>query len=88
MIFQDMRVCLKISTISPCSMLDKVLIELGEVYIGIRPTLIPPIIQMIMVDHLVCIVMVITEVDICITPANFMHKKYSGLNIDNPRFTQ
>ena len=73
MIFQDMGVCLKISTISPCSMLDKVLIELGEVYIGIRPTLIPPIIQMIMVDHLIFIVMAITDVGIGITEENFPH---------------
>ena len=41
--------------------------------IGLGPTLIPPIIQVIMVDNLVFIVMVITEVGIGLTPNNFMH---------------
>ena len=54
-------------------MLEKVLIELEEVDLGIGPALLPPIIYVIMVDHLVFIVMVITEVDIGITPANFLH---------------
>ena len=46
---------------------------LGEVDLGLGPSLLPPIIQVIMVDHLVFIVMVITEVDIDITPANFTY---------------
>ena len=50
------------------SMLDKVLMSLVEVGLGLRPALLPYIIQMIMVDHLVSIVMVITEVNIGITP--------------------
>ena len=54
-------------------MLDKVLMELGEVDIGIITALLPTIIQVILVDHMVFIVMVITEVDIGITQANFLH---------------
>ena len=54
-------------------MLEKVLMVLGEVDLGLGPSLLPPIIQVIMVDHLVFIVMVITEVDIDITPANFTY---------------
>ena len=49
------------------------MIALGEVYIGLIPALIPPIIQLIMVDHLVFRVMVVTEVDTGIVPANFLH---------------
>ena len=47
--------------------------ELGEVDISIIPDLLPPIIWVIVVDHMVFIVMVITEVDIGITQANFLH---------------
>ena len=54
-------------------MLDKVLMALGEVYLGLGSDLLPPIIQAIMVDHLVLIVMVIIEVGIGLTPANFLH---------------
>ena len=46
---------------------------LVEVDIGLGPALRPPIIQVIMVDHLVFIVTVITEVGIGLTPANFLH---------------
>ena len=54
-------------------MLYKVLMELGGVDLGLGPALLPPIIQVIMVGHLIFIVMVITEVRISITPANFLH---------------
>ena len=70
---QYMKVGLKRSSTCPFSMSDKVLIVLGEVYLGIRPALLPPIIQVIMVYQLVFIVMVITEVDMGIRPANCMH---------------
>ena len=70
---QYTEVGLKRSTTRPCSMLEKALMALVEVDIGIGPALLPPIIQVTMVDHLVSIVMVIKEVDICITPANFMY---------------
>ena len=46
---------------------------LGEVDLGLVPDLLPPIIQAIMVDNLYFIVMVITEIDIVITPANFLN---------------
>ena len=68
-----MKVGLKISTTYPCSIFRKVLISLVEADLGLEPSLIPPIIHVIMVDHLIFILMVITEVDIEITPANFLH---------------
>ena len=46
---KDKEVGLKISDTLPCSMLEKMLIELVEVGIGIGPALLPPIIQEIMV---------------------------------------
>ena len=53
--------------------LEKVFMVLGEMDLGIVPALITTIIQAIVVDNQIFIVTVITEVDICITPANFMH---------------
>ena len=70
---KDKEVGLKISDTLPCSMLEKMLIELVEVGIGIGPALLPPIIYVIMVDHLVFIVMVITEVEIGIKPEILLH---------------
>ena len=55
-------------------MLDKMLMALGEVDIGLGPSILPPIIQVIMLDHLVFIVMMITEMGIGITPYNFLHR--------------
>ena len=54
-------------------MLEKVLVALGELDLGFGPARLPTIIQLIKLDHLVFIVMVITEVGIGITPANFLH---------------
>ena len=54
-------------------MLEKVLMALRESDIGIVLALLPPNIQVIMVYHLCLIVIVITEVGICITPDNFLH---------------
>ena len=68
---QDMEVGPRRSTTSPCSLLEKVLMVLVELDIGLRPALLHPIIKVIMVDIISFIVMMITEVDICITPANF-----------------
>ena len=51
----------------------KKLMVLVEVDLGIQPDLLHPIIQVIMVYHLVFIVMVITEVVIGLTPDNFIH---------------
>ena len=45
--------------------------ELGEVYLGLGPTILPTIIQIIILDHLVFIVMAIKEVGIGITPECF-----------------
>ena len=70
---QDTEVGMKISTNLTCSMWEKVFMALGEVYIGLVPSLIPPIIRVIMADNLVFIFTVITEVEIGITPANFLH---------------
>ena len=46
---------------------------LGEMDLGIVPALLPPIIQLIMVDHLVFIAMAIKEVYIGLRPDNFLH---------------
>ena len=70
---QDTGKGLEKSTTLPCSMLEKVLMALVEVDLGLGPSLLPPIIQMILVDQLVFIVMVKKEVDIGITPENFLH---------------
>ena len=69
-------------------MLDKVLIVLGEVYLGLRSDLLPPIIQAILVDHQVFIVMVITEVDIGITPDNCSTYNHDEVNISHLRCPQ
>ena len=61
------------STTCTCSMFEKVLMALVEVDIGIIPALLPPIIQVIMVDHLIFIVIFITEFDIGITAFNCLH---------------
>ena len=41
------------STTITCSMLDKVLMVLVEVDLGLGPAFLPPIIQVIMVHHLI-----------------------------------
>ena len=68
---QEMEVGMNISTTIPCSMQEKMLMALGEVDLGLGPALLPPIIKVIMVDHLVFIVMVIPEMEIGLTTANF-----------------
>ena len=45
----------------------------GEMDLGLGPNLIPAIIQVIMIDHLVFIVMVETEMGIGFTLANSLH---------------
>ena len=47
---QYMEVGLKRSAMITCSMLEKVLIVMGEVDIGLRPALLPPIIELIWID--------------------------------------
>ena len=70
---QGKEVGLKRSTTIPCSMLWKQLMALGEADLGLISALLPPIIQVIMIDHLIFRVMVIKEVGIGNTPANFLH---------------
>ena len=41
--------------------------------IGLRLSILPPIILVILVDNWSVIVMVMTEVDICLMPDNFIH---------------
>ena len=48
---QDMEVGLNRSTTCPCSMLEKVLMTLRDVDIGIGPALLRTIIQAIMLNH-------------------------------------
>ena len=47
--------------------------DMGEVDLGLGPTLLSTIIQVIMVDHLIFIVMAITEAEIGIKPEMFIH---------------
>ena len=73
MMVQDKERCLKRVTPLPCTMLEQVLMAMGEMNICLSPALLPPIIKVILVDHQVLIVMVMTEVDIGLRPANFIH---------------
>ena len=73
MIVQDLEVGLKIAYTLSCSMLEKVLMVMGEVDICFRPSLIPPIIQEILVDHQVFTVIVMAELEIGLRPSNFLH---------------
>ena len=70
---QDIELGPKRPNTSIYSILEKVLIMLGKVYLELRPTLKPPIIQVIMVYHLVFIVTEIIEVEKGLTPANLLH---------------
>ena len=70
---QDTKVGLKISATLPFKILEKLLMVMGEVDIGLTPDLIPPTIQAILVYHWVFIVLVMTEVDIGLIPVNFLH---------------
>ena len=57
---KDVEVGLNISSTLPFTMLYKVLMVRGEVYICLRPSLIHTIIQVILLDHWIFIVMVVT----------------------------
>ena len=70
---KDVKVGIKRSATIPLTMMDKVLLVMGEVNIGIRQALLSPIIQVILVDHWIFIVMFMTEVDIGLRPDNFLH---------------
>ena len=56
----DVKLGLKKLTTIPCSILEKILIAMREVNLGLGISLIPPIVQVILVDNLVFIVMVTT----------------------------
>ena len=47
--------------------------ELVEVDLGLGNSLLPPIIQVIMIDHVVFIIMAIKRLDIGTTLDSFMH---------------
>ena len=70
---QDVEVCLNISATITYSILDQVLMVMGEVDIDLIPALLTLIIQVIFVDNQVFIVMVTIEADIGLIPANFIH---------------
>ena len=69
---QDAEVGLKILATLSLTMLEKVLMVMGEVNIGLKTALIHPIIKVILVDHKVFIVMVITGLNMGLRPANFL----------------
>ena len=70
---QDVGVGLKRSSTINFTMLEKMLMVMGEVDIHLRPSLITPIIQVTLVDHWIFIVMKLKEVYIDLRPANFIH---------------
>ena len=57
---QDVEVCLNRSATISFTMMEKALIVMVKVYKGIRPALIPTIIQVILVYHWVFLLMVTT----------------------------
>ena len=73
MMVQDVELGLKISTTLNFSMLEKVFMAMEEVDLGLISALLPPIIQVILTDHKVIIVIVMTELDIGLITANFLH---------------
>ena len=62
MMVQDVEVGLKRSATLTFTMLEIFLMVMGELDIGLRPALIPTIIQAILLYHWVFIVMVMPEV--------------------------
>ena len=48
----DVELVIKRSATLPFTMLDKLLMVIGEVYIGLIPALIPPFIRVMLVYHL------------------------------------
>ena len=68
---QDVEVGLKRSATLPLIIMDKVLMVLGELGIGLRPAPLPPIIQVFLVDHWFLIAMVVKEMEIVLIPDNF-----------------
>ena len=75
------------STTITCSMLEKVLMTLGEVDLGIGQALLPPIIQAILVDHQVYSCGNNRSRHISHT-SQFYAYNHGGINIAHPRFPQ
>ena len=71
-VMEDVDLGLNILATLLFTIVEKVLIVMGEVDIGPRPSNLPPIIQVGLVDHLVSLLMVIREVCIYLTPENFL----------------
>ena len=57
---EDVELCHKIPDTINLKMMEKVLMVMGEVYIGIRPPPLPLIIQVILVDCWIFLFMVMT----------------------------
>ena len=70
---EDMELGHKLSATLPLIITEKLLIVMGEVYIGLRPSPIPPKIQVILVDCWIFMFMVMIEVDIGLIPATIIH---------------
>ena len=71
-IVKYMEVGLKRSADTPFTMMDKLLMVMGEMDLGLRPDPLTPIIQVCLVDNWVLIVRVMTGMDIGLIPAKFL----------------
>ena len=72
-IVQDVEVGLNISSTPPFTMMETLLMVMVEVCLGIIPPPLPPTIQLCLIYHWVLIFMVVTEIEIALIPANFLH---------------
>ena len=70
---QDVEVGFRILATLPFTIMDKVLVVMVKVGIGIIPDPLPHIIQVILVDHCSFIFMFMIEVEIGLRPDNFLH---------------
>ena len=70
---KDVGLGIKISATIHFIIMEKLLMVMREVYIGLRIAPLPPIIQVILVDSWVFIVMVLTEVNISLIPEIFLY---------------
>ena len=85
---KNMEVGLKISNTIPCSMLDKVLMELVEADLGLIPAPPLPIIQVVLVDYQVFILTVDNISVHRYHTSHFSAYNHFGINISHPRYTQ
>ena len=76
-IFLVMMGCIYLGLKRPAAIIftimDKVLLVVGELDIGLRPYPPPPIIYLSLVDHSVYLYVVMREVDIGLRPYTFLH---------------